>query len=98
MDLGKVMDTILYNSLSPPGINQKIKANLRTLHAIYGGLGLCEINANCLSLNIHLMRVNWTSNSALGQITKQAFETCVTNLSFAEHVFTINCKKYHKMV
>ena len=59
--LDKVMGAIFYDPLSPLGINQKMKAELRTLHQMYGGLGLWDINADCLGLKIHLMRVNWTS-------------------------------------
>ena len=55
--LDKVMGAILYDALSPLGINQKMKAELRTLHKMYGCLGLLDINADCLGLNIHLMRV-----------------------------------------
>lgn len=40
MDLDKVMGEIFHNVLSLLGINQKMKAELRTLHKMYRGLGL----------------------------------------------------------
>ena len=64
---------------------------------MYGGLGLWDINADCLGLKIHLMRVNWTSTDVLCHMMKQAFETFLIDLGFGGNVFTANYKKYHKL-
>ena len=96
-DLDKVMGVIFHNTLSPLGINQKTMTELRTLHEMYRGLGLWDINADCLGLNIHLMRMNSTSTDALGQMMKQAFETFVIDLGFGGDVLIANYKKCHKL-
>ena len=97
-DLDKAMGATVHDALSPLGINQKTKAELRTLHEMYGGLGLWDINVDCLGLKIHLMHVHWKSIDALGQMPKQAFETFVINLNFRGDMFTANYRNHHKLV
>ena len=64
---------------------------------MYGGLGLWDINADCLGLKIYIMRVHWKSIDTLGQMIKQAFDTFVIDLGFGGDMFTANYNECHKI-
>merc|ERR1712051_452618 len=89
--LDKLMSRIQHEALSPLGFDQKIYKELRTIHAMYQGIGMFDLNNSCMEFKIHLMREYWNKENCLGEMMRMAYETFLVDVG--GNVFCRNYKK-----
>ncbi len=57
---------------------------------MYQGLGMFDLNVECLSAKVYFMRRHWNMSKAMGKMLRQAYEVFQIDVGLGGNIFTWN--------
>ena len=88
---------VFYQVLSPLRVNQHITREYRMMLPEHQGLGMFNINVDCLGKKISYMRRNWLCGTSVSNLLFHAYQTFRVDLGLGGHIFQANYEKFKKL-
>ena len=96
-EVDDVNHKICYTALSPLNVNQNIGRDWRWLPRQFQGLGMFNLNIDCLGACVYYLRQHWGMDTAPAALLLQAYEAFMMDVGLGSNIFEWDYNKYGKL-